>query len=557
MKQYVSLSTPLNGINDYKDVLNLSTGEVIYKIKKVILTGEENWVDGIYPLTNTYLYYLTLTDMINVGNVAALDIVCTHFPVGNYYAGQDAPGIQHTLIELYFRTTETTLESFKQWLADQNANGTPVILWYILATPMTSTITVHQGLSGTVEGFTTQTGTPSPTSPITPSENYINSFLDKKYKEYGIETDVITDLPKIIYADGTNATVAIKGNMSQSGTPTPTTPIYPSECGERTDNLFDKSNPNELNAYFSEGVIREGNGYKMVYIPCEPNTKYTVSKILTYRFSIAQFDHLPTYGSTNLTNVYRNNDTEVTLTTEPTAAYLVVFLYTPQDTVSLTDIYNSLVINKGNPHSYEPYGYKLPIVSGNTTTNIYLSEPLRKIGEYADTIAADGTVTRKIKKLVLTGEENWFTGSTGTSSFFTMDLLVAAQAGAMSDNKGICSHFINTTITTANTIVGFGISGSTGTSNGYIRMRPDNVSDISLTDWKRFLADQYSAGTPVTVWYILATPTTETTTTSAIPTTAGGQTFDVDTSLKPSEVDLTYHGWHEHEAEKRENGQWV
>ena len=31
----------------------------------------------------------------------------------------------------------------------------------------------------------------------------------------------------------------ISGNMSQTGTPTPTTPIQPQECGERTGNLFD------------------------------------------------------------------------------------------------------------------------------------------------------------------------------------------------------------------------------------------------------------------------------------------------------------------------------
>ena len=31
----------------------------------------------------------------------------------------------------------------------------------------------------------------------------------------------------------------IYGNTEQTGTPTPENPIVPSECGERTDNLFD------------------------------------------------------------------------------------------------------------------------------------------------------------------------------------------------------------------------------------------------------------------------------------------------------------------------------
>ena len=53
------------------------------------------------------------------------------------------------------------------------------------------------------------------------------------------------------------------------------------------------------------------------------------------------------------------------------------------------------------------------------------------------------------------------------------------------------------------------------------------------------------------------TATTETVTVPTITTTGGTVTLDVDTTIKPSEIDLTYHGWHEHEPLKRENGQWV
>ena len=45
-------------------------------------------------------------------------------------------------------------------------------------------------------------------------------------------TDTITTLPADVYADGTNATVGLKGNMVQTGTPTPSSPIQPSECGD-------------------------------------------------------------------------------------------------------------------------------------------------------------------------------------------------------------------------------------------------------------------------------------------------------------------------------------
>ena len=52
------------------------------------------------------------------------------------------------------------------------------------------------------------------------------------------------------------------------------------------------------------------------------------------------------------------------------------------------------------------------------------------------------------------------------------------------------------------------------------------------------------------------TATTETVTVPTITTTGGTVTLDVDTTVKPSELDLTYHGWHEHQPLKRENGAW-
>ena len=71
-----------------------------------------------------------------------------------------------------------------------------------------------------------------------------------------------------------------------------------------------------------------------------------------------------------------------------------------------------------------------------------------------------------------------------------------------------------------------------------------------VTAWQQYLAQQYANGTPVTVWYILATAQTETFTAPSTPTSGSPQSFDVDTTLKPSEVSLTWHGWHEHEDTK-------
>jgi hypothetical protein len=73
-------------------------------------------------------------------------------------------------------------------------------------------------------------------------------------------------------------------------------------------------------------------------------------------------------------------------------------------------------------------------------------------------------------------------------------------------------------------------------------------------DFKAYLAAQYAAGTPVTVWYVLAEPETgivneplmrigdyadTLTTDTPIPTAKGSNTLTVDTTVQPSEMMIT------------------
>lgn len=58
------------------------------------------------------------------------------------------------------------------------------------------------------------------------------SWVDTPNYIHNTSTDTITTLPADIYPTDTTATVGLKGQMEQNGTPTPTTPIQPSECGD-------------------------------------------------------------------------------------------------------------------------------------------------------------------------------------------------------------------------------------------------------------------------------------------------------------------------------------
>jgi hypothetical protein len=274
---------------------------------------------------------------------------------------------------------------------------------------------------------------------------------------YNTSTDTLRNLPAEIIPDGQPiSSVTIKGNMSQSGTP-----IYPSECGDKTANLFNKSDTGQI---FSGTTLANDNQWlygggvgKVIRIPCNPRITYTISGTSSstiFRISLIDSNNVPSKNDTIVTTNDVLKATSVstqTFTTKANTKYILVQV----SAETFNDYINVLMLNTGSTAlPYEPYGYKIPVLSGGVTTNIYIgSQPLRKSLDGTnvfDEISSNGTLTRRV-------DEN----------------------------------------------------GDT-----------------------------------------LATPVVEQITFPTIPTTTGSQQFDIDTNLKPSEVQLTYHGWHK-KADKK------
>ena len=175
--------------------------------------------------------------------------------------------------------------------------------------------------------------------------------------------------------------------------------------------------------------------------------------------------------------------------------------------------------------------------------------------------------TRKIKKLVFDGTENWRQSVNGAMylSPFTGESY-KKEVAITSMN----SHFAVQSNTTSGTNqVGDNSScflAASGSAEYYIGAR----SYATAADFKTYLQQQYANGTPVCVWYVLATETTgivneplrkigdyaDTVSGITIPTITGKDTFDVLTTLKPSEVELTYTGWHDAAVEEWDGSQW-
>ena len=163
--------------------------------------------------------------------------------------------------------------------------------------------------------------------------------------------------------------------------------------------------------------------------------------------------------------------------------------------------------------------------------------------------------TRKIKKLVLTGEENWIANTTTALPNIIMYMKVL---DSLANTIPICTHYVGSN---ANTWVSLCVDRITISilSAGTYRLSI-NVGEVTLSDFKSYLAQQYAAGTPVTVWYVLAKEETAVVNEPlmrigdyadtlskaqalvSIPTNNGSTTIDVDTELKPSEVYIKYMG---------------
>lgn len=360
-------------------------------------------------------------------------------------------------------------------------------------------------------------------------------------QQYSISgTDSVT-----YQSDGTSIALQIVGNETQTGTPTPTVPITPEECGDMTDNLFDITATDPNNGY-ETGVYLRTNGATYTpsastnariseYIAVDENTQYSQSN---FYIGTSRTPAMCFYDSEkNYLDGIIILDNPAFTTPANTAFIRISYTATNTDTM----------LNTGSTAlPYEPFGYKIPITNGNTTYNVYLTEPLRKISDYGDTAASDGTVVRRIKKLVLDGTEDWVGNSKkDTEEIYQVYNNLVSYPGTLIPTNVICSH-LETKVAASVTSIAQGIT-MRGSASGIICGFSYDTIGVTAADSystatnkvKSYLSTQYQNGTPVTVWYVLATPVSDTATFPTITPTQGSNTLSVNTTLSPSAITLT------------------
>jgi hypothetical protein len=241
------------------------------------------------------------------------------------------------------------------------------------------------------------------------------SITDGTYEPYtgGIPSPSPA-FPQDIHVVKGNNTITVSDNNNNGTT-------YPINLP--VQNLFDKDNANLLKAYINTtantiqtyGVT--GADFKLLYISCSPNTTYTISKISSQRFSVAETQTTPAGGVTVSNKIFNNTGTSITITTSADAKYLVVFYYlSSADTLTEQQILDTIQIEPGDKSNrYTPYGVA-PIELckiGNYQDKIFKAITGDTIYDTLTSEQKEGLISggwykyEYIKRYILNGSENW------------------------------------------------------------------------------------------------------------------------------------------------------
>ena len=217
----------------------------------------------------------------------------------------------------------------------------------------------------------------------------------------------------------------------------------------------------------------------------------------------------------------RINTGENTMTFSFTATTEVVHLAFAQTGISYSDnglIIGNVQVEEGDTATeYEPYRKEI--------TNIYLDEPLYKIGDYADYIDfKNGKVVKQINKISVNGTEEWSANTTKNLTQVFAQTTLKPHSGkpqAYCSNRFIADN-----------------SGDTEKvaiqQDLFIAVNKTRASTVD--EFKEWLGEN-----PTDIFYTPVKPTEQPITLPPILTHKGTNVISVDTNIQPSNMQIQYY----------------
>ena len=199
---------------------------------------------------------------------------------------------------------------------------------------------------------------------------------------------------------------------------------------------------------------------------------------------------------------------------------------TPIDIQSVGD----LVTDTASEY-YGKYDISL-YVGGVLTTHIYLNAPLRKVGNSADYIDF------KTQKVVRYIKEQTFDGSEAWNYRDSDNLLYISVPGLATSAYCVSTHFLDENRKDSSTTPYL----RSVTNILRLYQQPSNILWSTAAEFKAFLTAQKTAGTPLTVDYVLSTPTEESISAADFSLPDGEiVSMAAGTETAPSKIDLEYY----------------
>ena len=158
--------------------------------------------------------------------------------------------------------------------------------------------------------------------------------------------------------------------------------------GDKTDNLWNEKATTDTDKYInaSGNIVTGVAGDRFLYLKVNvsPSTNYVfkwTENVLgtddnTAYIRISEYTQSNRFIRRVLCNCSEQTQKAFSFTTDSNTSYIDVRIDSATSIKGqhLTGV--MLITGTSIPETYEPYGYKIPIVCGGTTTNIYLNEPL-------------------------------------------------------------------------------------------------------------------------------------------------------------------------------------
>lgn len=197
---------------------------------------------------------------------------------------------------------------------------------------------------------------------------------------------------------------------------------------------------------------------------------------------------------------------------------------------------NPVVIQSVGEYNEATGKYDIPVKVNDTVVTISLDEPLRKVGDYADTIDfASGTVRRIIKREFITTVETRSSNS-GTNKIFLTAITGVPLLGVNKNGLCISDKFANGGEYSYSRLPSYtNVIQSYVTSSGGYRVAYTFEGNISLEEAQSLIGDGFE------VCYVLKNAVVEKIELPKLPQFKGTTIYETNTQIAPSGIEVQYY----------------